>query len=156
MSASEFSITRSWQTDRRGPVRWILSHVLQNKLFILGMFLGALSNAALAAAVPVLVGQAFDAVGASPPDLRRLGVAAALIAGSQLVRGALQLGRNFSSEVLGQRLERDARDELYGSLIGKSMSFHDMHPTGELMARATNDVREVNLMFNPGDRKSVV
>jgi ATP-binding cassette subfamily B protein len=30
------------------------------------------------------------------------------------------------------------------------MSFHDMQPTGELMARATNDVREVNLMFNPG------
>ncbi len=150
MSASEFSITRSWQTDRRGPVRWILSHVRQNKLFILGMFLGALSNAALAAAVPVLVGQAFDAVEASPPDLGRLGLAAALIAGSQLVRGALQLGRNFSSEVLGQRLERDARDELYGNLIGKSMSFHDMHPTGELMARATNDVREVNLMFNPG------
>jgi ATP-binding cassette, subfamily B, bacterial len=150
MTASEFSITRSWQTDRRGPVRWILSHVRHNTLFILGMFVGALSNAALAAAVPVLVGQAFNAVAASPPDLGRLGAAAALIAGSQLLRGALQLGRNFSSEVLGQRLERDARDELYGSLIGKSMSFHDMHATGELMARATNDVREVNLMLNPG------
>jgi ATP-binding cassette, subfamily B, bacterial len=150
MAASEFSITRSWQTDRRGPVRWILSHVLHNKLYILGMFAGALSNAALAAAVPVLVGQAFDAIAASPPDLGRLGATAALVAGSQLVRGALQLGRNFSSEVLGQRLERDARDELYGSLIGKSMSFHDMHPTGELMARATNDVREVNMMLNPG------
>ena len=23
-------------------------------------------------------------------------------------------------------------------------------PTGDLMARATNDVREMNLMFNPG------
>jgi ATP-binding cassette subfamily B protein len=30
------------------------------------------------------------------------------------------------------------------------MSFHDMQPTGDLMARATNDVREINLMFNPG------
>jgi ATP-binding cassette subfamily B protein len=67
-----------------------------------------------------------------------------------LVRGVLQVGRNFSSEVIGQRLERDARDELYVSLMGKSMQFHDSHPTGELMARATNDVREINLMFNPG------
>jgi ATP-binding cassette subfamily B protein len=58
--------------------------------------------------------------------------------------------RNFSAEVLGQRLERDTRDELYASLIGKSMSFHDLQPTGDLMARATNDVREVNLMLNPG------
>jgi ATP-binding cassette subfamily B protein len=58
--------------------------------------------------------------------------------------------RNWSSELLGQRLERDIRDELYASLIGKSMSFHDIQPTGDLMARATNDVRQINLMFNPG------
>jgi ATP-binding cassette subfamily B protein len=62
----------------------------------------------------------------------------------------LQLMRNFSSEVIGQRLERDTRDELYASLIGKSMSFHDLQPTGDVMARATNDVREINLMLNPG------
>lgn len=53
------------------------------------------------------------------------------LAVSQLVRSALQLGRNFGSEVLGQRLERDARQELYASLLGKSMGFHDSRPTGE-------------------------
>lgn len=150
MTVSEFAVSQTWQSDRRGPVRWIWSHVLRNKLFILGVFVGAFSNAALAAVVPVVVGQAFDAVIASPPDLGALGTAAALIAISQLVRGGLQLMRNLSAEVIGQRMERDTRDELYGSLIGKSMSFHDMQPTGELMARATNDVREINLMFNPG------
>jgi ATP-binding cassette subfamily B protein len=30
------------------------------------------------------------------------------------------------------------------------MSFHDSYLTGDLMARATNDVREINLMLNPG------
>jgi ATP-binding cassette subfamily B protein len=150
MTASEFAVTQTWHSDRRGAVRWIQSHVLRHKLFILGVFFGALSNAALAAAVPVLVGQAFDAVTASPADLRGLGVAAALIAVSQVVRGVLQMMRNFSAEVIGQRLERDTRDELYVSLIGKSMSFHDLQPTGDVMARATNDVREINLMFNPG------
>jgi ATP-binding cassette subfamily B protein len=150
MTASEFAIAGTWQSDRRGPVRWLLSHALRHKLFILGVLLGALSNAALAAAAPLLVGQAFDAVTASPPDLRGVGTAAALVAGSQLIRAVLQLMRNFSSEVIGQRLERDTRDELYASLIGKSMSFHDLQPTGDVMARATNDVREINLMFNPG------
>jgi ATP-binding cassette subfamily B protein len=150
MTASEFTIDQGWKTDRRGPVRWILSHILRHKPFIFGMFFGALSNALLAAVVPVFVGRAFDAVTASPPDLAEVGTAALVIAGSQLLRGGLQLTRNFCSEVLGQRLERDTRDELYGSLIGKSMSFHDLRPTGDLMARATNDVREVNLMFNPG------
>jgi ATP-binding cassette subfamily B protein len=131
-------------------VRWLWSHVLRHKLFIIGNLLGAFSNAALAALAPILTGRAFDAVGAPTPDLRALGIAAALIAGSQVLRGGLQLIRNFSAEVIGQRMERDTRDELYRSLIGKSMSFHDLRPTGEIMARATNDVREVNLMFNPG------
>jgi ATP-binding cassette subfamily B protein len=150
MTASEFAITQTWQSDRRGPGRWIMSHVVRHKLFVFGVFFGAFSNAALAAVVPILTGQAFDAVAGTPPDLRGVGTAAALIAVSQIVRGALQLVRNFSAEVIGQRLERDTRDELYASLIGKSMSFHDLQPTGDLMARATNDVREVNLMLNPG------
>jgi ATP-binding cassette subfamily B protein len=149
-AASEFAIATGWQSDRRGPVRWLWSHILRHKLFIIGNLFGAFSNAALAALAPILTGQAFDAVGASTPDLRALGTAAALIAGSQVLRGGLQLIRNFSAEVIGQRMERDTRDELYRSLIGKSMSFHDLQPTGEIMARATNDVREVNLMFNPG------
>jgi ATP-binding cassette subfamily B protein len=29
------------------------------------------------------------------------------------------------------------------------MTFHDMQPVGEIMARVTNDVRELNLMMNP-------
>jgi len=149
-AASEFAVVTGWQSDRRGPVRWLWSHVLRHRLFIIGNLLGAFSNAALAAWAPILTGQAFDAVGASTPDLKALGTAAALIAGSQVLRGGLQLIRNFSAEVIGQRMERDTRDELYRSLIGKSMSFHDLRPTGEIMARATNDVREVNLMFNPG------
>jgi ATP-binding cassette subfamily B protein len=150
MTVSEFALARGWQSDRRGPARWIVSHVLRHRLFILGVFFGAFSNAALAAAVPVITGRAFDQVQASPPDLHGLGMAAILIAVSQLVRAALQLIRNYSSEVIGQRMERDTRDELYASLIGKSMSFHDLRPTGEVMARATNDVREINLMLNPG------
>jgi ATP-binding cassette subfamily B protein len=52
--------------------------------------------------------------------------------------------------VFAQRIERDVRDELYASLLGKSMSFHDLQPVGEIMARVSNDVREMNFMMNPG------
>ncbi|MCA9955954.1 MAG: ABC transporter ATP-binding protein, partial [Anaerolineales bacterium] len=41
-------------------------------------------------------------------------------------------------------------EELYVSLLGKSTAFHDFQPVGDTMARATNDVHEVNLMMNPG------
>ncbi len=151
MTASEFAIRRSWQADRRSPARWVFSHILRYKLMVLGVFGGALGNALMASVVPMLTGQAFDALAAPSPDLPALKQAALLIGLTQILRGfVLQMTRNVSAETLGQRLERDIRDELYVSLIGKSMSFHDSHPTGDLMARATNDVREINLMCNPG------
>ncbi|HLF27761.1 MAG TPA: ABC transporter ATP-binding protein [Anaerolineae bacterium] len=150
MSTTEFAIQLDWQSDRRTPSRWIASHILRNRLILVMMFVGALGNAALAALIPIYAGRAFDAILAAPPDYATLGQAALIIVISQLVRGVLQFGRNFGSEIIGQRLERDTRAELYTSLIGKSMTFHDMQQTGDIMARATNDVREINLMLNPG------
>ena len=150
MAQSEFTIGSQWQTDKRSTTRWLLSHLLRNKLIITGTFVGAFGNAALAAAIPIYMGQAFNAVLGNPVNMPALLWASILLAVSQLVRSVLQLGRNFSSETLGQRLERDARQELYASLLGKSMRFHDMHATGDLMARATNDMRELSLMVAPG------
>ena len=85
---------------------------------------------------------AFQAVTAgTTPNYTVVAWAAVLVAASQILRGGLQLVRNASAETIGQRLERDARDELYGSLLGKSMTFHNLRPVGDTMARATNDVR---------------
>ena len=147
---SEFSADPPVKANHDSPVRWIFSYVWVNKLVLSLMFLGAFGNAALAALVPVLIGIAFNAALETPADTETIGLVALGIIVSQLIRAVLQLGRNFSSEVIGQRVERDTREELYISLLGKSMTFHDMQPVGDTMARATNDVREMNLMFNPG------
>src|SRR6266542_1629119 len=150
MAIAEFSVQRSWQSDRRGPVRWIVSHVKRHWFFLIGILIGALGNAGGASLMPVFIGQAFNAINKPVPDYAILGSSALLILISQILRGILQLGRNFSAEIIGQRLERDLRDELYGTLIGKSMTFHDRQLAGDVMARATNDVREINMMMNPG------
>ena len=84
------------------------------------------------------------------PDTSVLIPLALIIGVSQIIRGVLQLGRNFGAELLAQKLERSVRDELYLSLLGKSMTFHNLQPVGDTMARSTNDVREVNYMFSPG------
>jgi ATP-binding cassette subfamily B protein len=150
MAVAEFVAPHPVKTDRRSPLRWIGSHVRRQWWVVLSMLIGAFGNAALAAVVPVLIGQAFTALSGSSPDLNVLKRVVVLIIVSQVLRGALQLGRNFSAELIGQRLERDIRDELYTSLLGKSMTFHSLQPVGDTMARATNDVREINLMFSPG------
>jgi len=147
---AEFTLPQRYRSDRRSPVRWIVGHVLHYWYLVVMVLIGAFGNAALAAMVPVLTGQAFDSILANPPDLSGLAKVAWLIAISQVVRSVLQLGRNFGAELIGQHLERDIRDELYISLLGKSMTFHSLQSVGDTMARATNDVREINLMFNPG------
>ena len=149
-SSVEFSLPQRLQTDRRGPVLWIVSHALRHWILGVIMLLGAGGNAALAAVVPVLIGLAFNAMLASPPNLAVLVNLSIWIAVSQVVRTVLQFGRNFSAELIGQRLERDIREELYVSLLGKSMTFHSLQPVGDTMARATNDVREINFLFSPG------
>jgi ATP-binding cassette subfamily B protein len=147
---AEFTLPEHGQTDRRGPVRWIISHAIHHWYFGLMMLIGAIGNAALAAVVPVLIGNAFNLILNTPADVQGLLRIALIIAGSQVLRGVLQLGRNFGAELVGQRMERDIRDEMYVSLLGKSMTFHSLQPVGDTMARATNDVREINLMFSPG------
>jgi ATP-binding cassette subfamily B protein len=136
--------------DRSHPVKWIWSHARRHWWIVIMMFIGAAGNAGLAAVVPVLTGNAFNAMLKPTPDTSVLISLALTIGISQIIRGILQLGRNFGAELLAQNLERQVRDELYLALLGKSMTFHNLQPVGDTMARATNDVREVNYMFSPG------
>jgi ATP-binding cassette, subfamily B, bacterial len=146
----EFSMQRAHVSDRTGPVRWVWSHVRRYWPLIILMIVGAVGNAGLAAVVPVLTGDAFNAMLQPVPDTSVLLPLAFVIGVTQVIRGALQLARNFGAELLAQKIERSVRDELYLSLLGKSMTFHNLQPVGDTMARATNDVREVNYMFSPG------
>lgn len=147
---AEFTLPKHHRGNRRGPVVWIFSHALRHWYFGLIMLVGAAGNAILASVVPIYFGRALDIVSEQQEILQDLIRFAAIIAISQVVRGALQFSRNFSAELIAQHTERSIREELYISLLGKSMTFHNLQPVGDTMARATNDVREINFMFSPG------
>ena len=150
MNIAEFRIAKEYRTDQRGPVRWVFSHAIRQWPLLLMALFGAVGNAALAAVLPILMGEAFNLVLSGSPDLTRLSQIAITLAISQLIRGIIQFSRNFGFEWIAQRVERDVRDELYVNLLGKSMTFHNLQSVGDTMSRATNDVREVNYLFSPG------
>ncbi|WP_205856926.1 ABC transporter ATP-binding protein [Phytoactinopolyspora endophytica] len=101
--------------------------------------------------VPALTGTAFDAVLGDPDDrARELAIVSVMLLVVIVLRGGIDLVARLSSEVLAKRLERDARDELYVSLLGKSQTFHNRQRVGDLMARAANDIRQLSNMVNPG------
>ena len=74
-----------------------------------------------------------------------------LIAASQVGRArSCSSGATSAPSSSASASSATSATKLYLSLLGKSMTFHSLQPVGDTMARATNDVREVNLMFNPG------
>ncbi len=146
----EFSVEDEHVYNRAGPVRWILSHLLRYPHLMASFLLAASLTNVLFSAIPRLTGLAFDEVLKPEPSAERLLSIALAILGLALVRGLLDLTNSWSVETLGQRMERDAREELYISLLGKSQTFHNRQRAGDIMARATNDVRQLNPMMNPG------
>lgn len=147
---NEFTVEGAHAFDRRTPLRWLLSHLLRYKGLAVLFLLSTVSTGVLMAAVPRLTGTAFDVVLQPAADHRRLIGITLVILVLVLARGLLNLVGSFAVETLGQRLERDTRDELYLSLLGKSQTFHNRQRVGDLMARANNDVRMFNPMMNPG------
>lgn len=149
MATVEFDAQRSFTSNHSSPLRFILSHVLRHWWVGVLMVSGAFGNAAGAAIIPQFIGGAFNAV-TGDRDMQQVLSLCVGIVGVALARAVVQFMRNYSAQVYGQLIERDVRDELYASLLGKSMAYHDTQPVGEIMARVTNDVIELNMMMNTG------
>lgn len=150
MGKSEFSLKDEYRYNRSGPVRWILSHALRYPVFPIATILAAILNNWAYSYRQVLIGEAFDLIIAPDWQTSALLIVALSIAGVAAVQGLTGLLRNFANEVLAQRIERNTRDELYTNLLGKSQTFHGRQRIGDIMARATEDVRQLNFMFSPG------
>ncbi|MCW5875277.1 MAG: ABC transporter ATP-binding protein [Anaerolineales bacterium] len=148
--AAEFTLPERYPTNRRAPLPWLFSRLFHYWPLTVMLLIGALTNGALATYVPVIIGDAYEVITRTPDRLDLLWDLVVLLLVSQTIRSVLQFARNFGAEWLGQLFERDVREELYVNLLGKSMTFHSLQSVGDTMARATNDVREINLMFNPG------
>jgi ATP-binding cassette subfamily B protein len=146
----EFRLEDEKQFDRSGPLKWIASHLAQYPWLPIGALIVTVFNNFAASYIQVLIGRGFDVITQDNWANRALLAVAAAVFASALVQGLMGLARNSSFEFIAQRVERDTRDELYVSLLGKSQTFHNKQRVGDIMARATNDVRQLNIMFSPG------
>lgn len=146
----EFQDKNEYRYRRGGAVRWILSHVMRYPILPALLIISAVATNYAYSNIQVFVGRAFDVVSRTDFQLDALMVPVIVIILSALGEGLSGLLRSFSAEFLAQRIERNSREELQLSLLGKSQTFHGRQRIGDIMARATNDVRALNLMFSPG------
>ncbi len=147
----EFSPGRDFfELSRKKGVRhWIFSHIFHgtNKIFIFVVFFTTVLASILSSSISVSIGNAVQQF--LNADIGSLIYFTITILILGLMTPILRLLNYGLREVLAQRLERDTRKEFYGILLGKSQSFHDKQQIGDLMARATDDVRMLNFLISP-------
>jgi ATP-binding cassette, subfamily B, bacterial len=142
----EFTSADEYHYDRRTPARWITTHIMRYPGLPIVFLITTVGMAVSQSLAAVLVGRAFDTVAAGSAALL---VAVLWIVAAFLAYGACDIVNSLAIRVLAQRVERDARDEVYLSLLGKSQTFHGRQRVGDLMARLTNDVQQVNQLISP-------
>ncbi len=148
MIRSEFTVAEAYVYDRRSPLRWVSSHIMRYPVLFITFLLTTVGMAASQSLSAVMVGRAFDVI-ISKAGTAALTVTALLVVAAYVGYGLFDIVNSMAIRVLAQRVERDARDELYLSLLSKSQTFHGRQRVGDLMARVTNDVQQVNQFVSP-------
>ncbi|MGH9843586.1 MAG: ABC transporter transmembrane domain-containing protein, partial [Blastocatellia bacterium] len=116
--------------------------------FLLGIsFL--LVSVTLGIFVPRFTGHAIDYLKTAGAD--RWGIAryAALIIGTQLVSGVFLFFQRRTLNNVSRHIEYDLRQDFYGHLQNLPLQFFQQQRTGDLMARATNDLSAVRQIVGP-------
>ena len=148
MLKREFTIANEYHYNVRGPGRWIISHLWRYKYLVLGYMLASIMANGVYANVTLLIGTAFNAVLHGSFD--QLARVVLLMLGTIVLGGCADVGARIFPELVGKRVVRDARQELYLSLLGKSQTFHNRQRVGDIMARAANDMAQLSNMITPG------
>jgi ATP-binding cassette subfamily B protein len=117
------------------------------RTFAVGMAMILLSNF-FTVLGPRFLERGIDALRGAAP-LSEVGRYALLLVGAALIGG---VARYFMRDVLNsvsRRVETDLRNALYDHLQRMSAEFYDRYTTGDVMARATNDLLAVRMVAGP-------
>ena len=104
---------------------------------------------ALAAALPVVIKDAVDSL-THGFQLRIVLDLAGLLIGLSLVKGVFQYWMRVILIGISRDIEFDLRNDLFSHLVELSQDFYARYRTGDIMARATNDLNAVRMMLGPG------
>ncbi len=112
-----------------------------------GMLLVFVSNV-FNTAVPRFVQHGIDALGRGAPfaDVR---TTVLLLVGVALAGGVARYGMRQLLNSASRRVEYDVRNALYQDIQRMSAEFYDRYPTGDVMARTTNDLQAVRMVAGP-------
>jgi len=120
---------------------------------ILGI-LAIVAGVGLGLVSPLLVGKAIDAVRRGVSGGGLMGYAG-LVVGFSLLQGVFTYLQRMILVAMSRDVEYDLRNVYFAALEKQSPAFFQQYPTGDLMARATNDMQAVRMLCGPAIMYSV-
>ncbi len=106
-------------------------------------------NAMFGATLPLMIRQGIDSITAGEPWSVTVWSAVALL-GLALTKGVFQYWKRWILIGVSRDVEYDLRNDVLAHLVVVSRNFYARFPTGDIMARSTNDLNAVRMMAGPG------
>jgi len=135
----QFASGSAWLVFYLKKYRWQL---IVGTVFVLG-------SVSFGVFVPRYVGLAIDGLKAGDLSYDNLWHSVAVIVGSSLISGVFLYLQRRTLINMSRYVEYDLRQDFYGHLQTLPLEFFQNHRTGDLMARATNDLGAVRQIFGP-------
>ena len=136
---TQFATGRAWLVFYLKKYRWQL---ITGTIFVLG-------SVTFGVFVPRYVGMAIDGLKAGDLSYEKLWRSVAIIVGSSLVSGVFLYFQRRTLINMSRFIEYDLRQDFYGHLQTLPLEFFQNNRTGDLMARATNDLGAVRQIVGP-------
>lgn len=146
MSSEDDSVSKRY--DRRLAVR-LITYVRPYRPLVVGAVALLMIEGLLQLVGPLLTRRVIDV--ALPQRNAGLAMESALLfAGSLILGVGCSYGETMLTALLGQRVMRDLRLQLFEHVQRLSIGFYDRTPVGRLVTRVTSDVESLNELFTAG------
>ena len=129
-------------------LRTLVPYLLRYRWRYSAGFTALLLRGALATALPYLLGLSIDALADGETSAaQRLAVLILVVAAC---KGIAQYAMRWILITISRDIEYDLRNDLTAHLVRLDRRFYERYRTGDLMARATNDLAQVRSLLGPG------
>ena len=129
--------------------RRLLVYVRPYRFLVAGAVVLLMVEGLLQLVGPILTQRVID-VALPAHDAGMAAHAALVYGGSLLLAFVCSYGETMLTAMLGQRVMRDLRQQLFEQVQRLSIAFYDRTPVGRLVTRVTSDVESLNELFTAG------
>jgi ATP-binding cassette subfamily B protein len=133
----------------KGAIQFLWPHLRRYRRQYLFGFGALAAKDILGAAIPLTLRAAVDSLTADR-SLRLLFEFCGLLAGISIAKGIFQYWMRVILIGISRDIEYDLRNDLFSRLVTLDAGFYSRMRTGDILARATNDMNAVRMMLGPG------